>query len=71
MSTSTSAPKGDDPFDPKAIPGDLVAAQRKVHELYAALHTHQKKLPWAREAHPGRGGGDGAREDAGGQGRDD
>ncbi|MER7497073.1 hypothetical protein ABT033_31310 [Streptomyces pharetrae] len=41
------------PFDPKAFPADLIAAQRTVAELFAALHAHQATLPWSREPHPG------------------
>ncbi|MET9779232.1 hypothetical protein ABZ023_34150, partial [Streptomyces sp. NPDC006367] len=41
------------PFDPHAFPADLVAAQRKAAELYAALRVFQETLPWSREPHPG------------------
>ncbi|MGW2496200.1 hypothetical protein ACWCV2_17080 [Streptomyces pseudogriseolus] len=41
------------PFDPHAYPADLVAAQRRAAELYAALHALQARLPWSREPHPG------------------
>ncbi|WP_406730680.1 hypothetical protein [Streptomyces sp. NBC_01794] len=47
---STPAPA---PFNPHDFPPDLLAAQRKLAKLYAALHAHQATLPWSREAHPG------------------
>lgn len=47
---STPAPA---PFHPHDFPPDLLAAQRKVAELYAALRAHQATLPWSRDAHPG------------------
>ncbi|MFE9993467.1 hypothetical protein [Streptomyces avermitilis] len=47
---STPAPA---PFDPHDFPPDLLAAQRKLAGLYAALHAHQATLPWSRKAHPG------------------
>ncbi|MEU9158500.1 hypothetical protein AB0D59_50270 [Streptomyces sp. NPDC048417] len=51
---STSAPAAEDqPFDPKDFPKDLLAAQRALAELYAALHAHQARLPWSREADGG------------------
>ncbi|MFF9409827.1 hypothetical protein ACF1B0_30535 [Streptomyces anandii] len=51
---STSAPAAEDkPFEPKDFPKDLLAAQRKLAELYAALHAHQARLPWSREADDG------------------
>ncbi|SNX88787.1 hypothetical protein SAMN06272735_9296 [Streptomyces sp. TLI_55] len=51
---STPAPAAEDqPFDPKAFPKDLIAAQLKLAELYAALNAHQAKLPWSRDAHAG------------------
>ncbi|MFF5030104.1 hypothetical protein ACFY2J_38660 [Streptomyces collinus] len=40
-------------FQPKAFPADLIAAQLRLGELYAALHAHQKRLAWTREEHPG------------------
>ncbi|QQM47358.1 hypothetical protein ACN6AT_37995 (plasmid) [Streptomyces sp. JL4002] len=49
---STPAPEPD-PFDPQDFPADLVAAQRQVADLYAALRAHQAMLPWSREPHPG------------------
>lgn len=51
---STPAPAAEDkPFEPKDFPKDLLAAQRKLAELYAALHAHQARLPWSREADDG------------------
>ncbi|MFG2960868.1 hypothetical protein ACGF5O_44995 [Streptomyces sp. NPDC048291] len=51
---STPAPANEDkPFNPKEFPGELLAAQRKLAELYAALHAHQARLPWSREADGG------------------
>ncbi|MFE9679770.1 hypothetical protein ACFYO5_37690 [Streptomyces sp. NPDC006259] len=49
---STPAPEPD-PFDPQNFPADLIAAQRQVADLYAALRAHQATLPWSREPHPG------------------
>ncbi|MET8816482.1 hypothetical protein ABZW47_31335 [Streptomyces sp. NPDC004549] len=49
---TTPAPE-DTPFDPKAFPKDLLAAQLKLTRLYAALNAHQKRLPWSREADAG------------------
>lgn len=40
-------------FDPHDFPADLIAAQCRAAELYAALHAHQATLPWSREPHPG------------------
>ncbi|MFJ8273785.1 hypothetical protein ACIQ8G_26485 [Streptomyces sp. NPDC094154] len=51
---STPAPAAEDkPFDPKDFPKDLLAAQLKLAELYTALHAHQARLPWSREADEG------------------
>jgi hypothetical protein len=51
---STPSPSAEDkPFDPKDFPKDLLAAQLKLAELYAALHAHQARLPWSREADDG------------------
>ncbi|WP_158698253.1 hypothetical protein [Streptomyces griseorubens] len=51
---NTPAPAAEDkPFEPKDFPKDLLAAQRKLAELYAALHAHQARLPWFREADDG------------------
>ncbi|MET7489829.1 hypothetical protein [Streptomyces sp. NPDC005538] len=52
MSTSASAAE-DKPFDPKDFPKDLLAAQLKLAELYAALRGHQAGLPWSRDADDG------------------
>ncbi|WP_331752387.1 hypothetical protein [Streptomyces chartreusis] len=51
---STPAPAAEDePFDPEDFPKDLLDAQLKLSELYAALHAHQARLPWSREADGG------------------
>ncbi|MFJ9580692.1 hypothetical protein ACIRQF_30415 [Streptomyces sp. NPDC101191] len=51
---STPAPAAEDqPFDPKEFPKDLLDAQLKLAELYAALHAHQAQLPWSREPDDG------------------
>src|SRR4051812_14346830 len=52
MSTPASAAE-DKPFDPKDFPKDLLAAQLKLAELYAALRGHQARLPWSRDADDG------------------
>lgn len=44
-----TTPASDAPFDPRAFPADLLAAQLRLAELYSALHAHAKGLPWSRE----------------------
>ncbi|MFR0367503.1 hypothetical protein [Streptomyces sp. MCC20] len=41
------------PYDPFAFPDDLVAAQKELHETYAALHRFQKELDWSAAPHEG------------------
>ncbi|MEU3792546.1 hypothetical protein AB0F07_22540 [Streptomyces fructofermentans] len=53
MTIPAPAPKGSRSFNPRAFPGDLLDAQRELAGLYAALHAHQKTLPWSREASEG------------------
>ncbi|MEU9925086.1 hypothetical protein AB0H51_28025 [Streptomyces griseoluteus] len=48
-----TTPAADAPFDPHAFPADLLAAQLRLTELYAALHAHQAALPWSREPSEG------------------
>ncbi|MCX4976495.1 MULTISPECIES: hypothetical protein [unclassified Streptomyces] len=51
--STEQAPPADAPFDPLDFPSDLLAAQLKLAELYAALQAHQAALPWSRESDPG------------------
>ncbi|MFJ3673802.1 hypothetical protein ACIPSE_45905 [Streptomyces sp. NPDC090106] len=54
--SATSSPEStpsETPFDPAAFPPDLLEAQRRAAELFAALHVFQATLPWSREPSEG------------------
>ncbi|WP_051742320.1 hypothetical protein [Streptomyces xylophagus] len=52
---STTPPEttAEKPYDPFAFPDDLTAAQKELHETYAALHRFQKELAWSSAPHAG------------------